>query len=99
MLEVGNELETFRLPMPPEKIANKPVEAIKIFDHPLKFLTYEGSVNKGQGSVKIADSGTYKILNKTDARMDFQFDGKILKGNFTLTLIEKDRWEFRVCVS
>ncbi len=95
MLEAGNLLETYRLPVPPEKIANQPVEAIKIFDHPLKFLTYEGSVNKGLGGVKIIDSGTYQILNKNDAQICLQFDGKILKGKFVLTLIEADHWELR----
>jgi bifunctional non-homologous end joining protein LigD len=95
MFEAGNVLETYRLPVPPEKMSNNPVEAVKIFDHPVKFLTYEGSVNKGQGSVKIADSGIYKILNKTDVQIEFQFDGKILKGKFTLMFIEEDHWELR----
>jgi hypothetical protein len=95
MLEAGNILETYRLPVPPEKITAEPVEAIKIFDHPLRFLTYEGSVNKGQGSVEIADSGIYQILYKTHSCVELQLDGKILKGKFTLTLIEADRWEFR----
>ncbi len=96
MLEAGAVLETYRLAVPPEKITGDPVEAVKIFDHPLKFLTYEGSVNKGQGSAKIADFGIYQIFSKTDSRVEFQFKGKILKGKFTLILIGADRWEFRV---
>ncbi len=93
MLEAGDVLETYRLAVPPEKITAESVEAIKIFDHPLKFLTYEGSVNKGKGTVKIADAGKYQILSKTDNGVDLQFDGKILKGKFTLNHIEENRWE------
>ncbi len=95
MLEADNLLETYRLPVPPEKITAEPVEAIKIFYHPLRFLTYEGSVNKGQGSVEIADSGIYQILDKTNSRIELQFTGKILKCKFTLRLIKDDRWQFR----
>lgn len=94
MLEAGNILETYRLPVPPEKISHQPVEAIKIFGHPIKFLIYEGSVNKGKGTVEIADSGTYQILSKTDTRIELQFAGKILNGKFTLALINDDRWQF-----
>jgi len=94
MLETADALETYRLPVQPENLTAQPVEAVKILDHPLKFLTYQGSVNKGRGTVKIADTGIYKILNKDDTRTDFEFHGKILNGKFTLTLIEQDRYEF-----
>jgi len=93
MLEVADVLETYRLPVPPEKISNQAIEVVKIFDHPLKFLTYEGSVNKGAGSVKIADTGTYQTITQNGINIELQFAGKILHGNFILTLIEKDRWE------
>ena len=96
MLETGDVLETYRLAVPPEKITAEPVEAVKIFDHPLKFLTYEGSVNKGKGTVEIADAGIYQILNKTGNRVDLQFAGKILNGKFALNYIEKNRWELAV---
>ena len=95
MLEAGNVLETYRLAAPPEKITSEPVEAAKIFDHPLKFLTYQGSVNKGTGTVEIADAGIYKILSKNNTHTDFQFNGKILKGKFTLKFIEENQWKLQ----
>lgn len=93
MLEVCGVLQTYRLEMPPEKLPHQANTATKIFDHPLKFLTYEGSVNAGKGSVEIVEAGTYR-LNECEDRQELQLNGKILKGKFTLTHIEGDRWEF-----
>ena len=93
MLETENVLQTFRLELPPEKITNQSCIAVKIFDHPLKFLTYQGSVNQGAGTVEIADKGTYQTLNKTKNRWQLLFDGQILKGEFALTLLEGDNWQ------
>jgi len=93
MLEAENTLQTFRLELPPEKIANQACIAVKIFDHPLKFLTYQGTVNEGTAAVEIADKGTYQTLTKTKNQWQILFDGQILKGNFTLILIEGDNWQ------
>jgi hypothetical protein len=86
MLERGEALETYRLAVPPEEWGNNPVEAVKIFDHPLKFLTYEGIVNKGKGSVKIADSGEYRLISQNESRLTLDFAGTILKGEFILSI-------------
>jgi bifunctional non-homologous end joining protein LigD len=82
MLEKGKVLETYRVNVPPEEWENRQIEAEKIFDHPLKFLTYEGSVNKGKGSIKIADSGEYRIISQNESRLTVAFSGAILKGEF-----------------
>jgi bifunctional non-homologous end joining protein LigD len=95
MFEAGTVLETYRLDLPPENLSSQTNTAIKIFDHPLKFLTYQGSVNKGLGSIEIADSGTYTPLTANSKQQELLLQGKILKGNFRLTLIEKDKWEFK----
>src|SRR4030042_5540467 len=94
MLEIKNALRTYRLDKAPQQLTQTSANAVKIFDHPLKFLTYEGPVNKGRGSVRIADSGTYEILNQSDDRLELDLTGKILKGKFTLSLIESDNWQF-----
>ena len=91
MLEAGGVLETYRVDVPPEELGPKPVEVEKIFDHPLKFLSYEGSVNKGKGSVEIADWGKYEVLSKREGRI--RFKGMVIKGEFTLMRIDGARWE------
>jgi bifunctional non-homologous end joining protein LigD len=82
MLESRDILETYGVNRPPEEWGKEPIEAVKIFDHPLKFLTYEGSVNKGKGSVTIADAGTYRLLTQNENRLTLELSGTILKGEF-----------------
>jgi bifunctional non-homologous end joining protein LigD len=95
MLERNSLLETYRLTLPPEKWGKEAIETVKIFDHPLKFLSYEGSVNEGKGRVKIADYGTYRLIEKDENQKQISFAGKLLMGEFQLCLIEEDRWELR----
>jgi len=95
MLESENgSLQTYRLDKAPQELATFPANAVKIFDHPLRFLTYHGPVNKGQGKVRITESGTYKIIRQDNDRLELNLHGRILKGKFTLTHIEGDSWRF-----
>jgi hypothetical protein len=95
MLESGYFLETYRLAESPEEWEKKAIEAVKIFDHPLKFLSYEGRVNRGKGRVKIADFGTYRLIEKNETQQQISFSGNLFKGEYRLCLIEGDRWELR----
>jgi hypothetical protein len=94
MLETADSLQTYRLDKAPHQLIQSPANAVKIFDHPLKFLTYQGPVNKGRGNVRITESGTYKIVHQTHNLIELDLNGKILKGKFTLTHIEGDNWQF-----
>ncbi|MHC4478682.1 MAG: DNA polymerase ligase N-terminal domain-containing protein [Planctomycetota bacterium] len=93
MLEAGQVLETYRLDMPPAELLTAKATAVRIFDHPPKFLTYEGSVNQGEGSVRIAESGTYQMLTDRPDLRKLRLNGNVLKGTFTLKLIDADTWE------
>jgi hypothetical protein len=95
MLESGGILETYRLALPPEKWAKEVMEAVKIFDHPLKFITYEGPVNKGKGRVDIADYGTYRLIDMDKTQRKILFEGKLFRGEYLFCLIKDDRWEMR----
>lgn len=95
MLETGEVLETYRVGIPPDEWGNKAIEATRIFDHSLKFLSYEGIVNNGKGKVKIADAGTYEVIDKTENKKLIRFDGKVLKGEFELWQREGTRWELK----
>ena len=85
MLEMDDCLWTWRLAVPPAEIKNKIISAERIHDHPLRFLTYEGPIQNGTGSVKIADRGSYQLLEQADNTLTFQSQGKILKGTSTLS--------------
>ena len=80
MLEKSDVLETYRVNKPPEEWGKGLIEAVKIFNHPLKFLTYQGSVNNGKGNVTIADSGVYRLLTENENKLTVDFEGVIVKG-------------------
>ena len=83
MLEREGILETYRLAEPPEKWGKGAIEAVKISDHPLKFLSYEGSVNKGKGRVEIADCGTYRLIKKDENSTADFVRGQIIQGGIS----------------
>jgi hypothetical protein len=95
MLESGGILETYRVSLPPEDWGKKTIEAVKIFDHPLKFLSYEGPVNNGKGQVDIADIGTYRFIKNDENQKLISFSGKQLHGKFQLCLIKDEKWKLR----
>ena len=95
MLEAGDVLETYRLETKPEKLLIKPTIAVRIFDHRLKYLTFEGDLSDDRGSVKIADAGEYNIISESEYRKELEFIGRVLIGKFSFILIEDDRWEVK----
>ena len=94
MLEEGGVLLTFRLEESPTAVLEHSVRAEKIFDHPLRFLTYKGPVQQGTGRVKIVDRGRYEDLDRADGSWHLRFDGDRLNGDFLLTQVEDDLWHF-----
>ena len=75
MLESGEALQTYRLDKAPEEVLHQTANAVRIFNHPLKFLTYQGPVNKGRGSeVEVEDplmagrTGPEPVLSLSEER-------------------------------
>ncbi|MBN1817022.1 MAG: hypothetical protein JW828_06650 [Sedimentisphaerales bacterium] len=93
MIEQADHLATWRLLIDPREIADQPVPLEKIFDHPLRFLTYEGAVQKQTGSVTQSDQGIVHITQWEEKAIDFTAEGKLLKGSFYLHLIEGTLWQ------
>ncbi len=92
MLEKDNKLRTFRVPLPPDKLKDQLCRIEKIFDHPVKFLNYEGSVNDGKGLVEIADSGEYRSRQINEGFFEVEFSGDILNRHFFLKKIKQNTW-------
>jgi hypothetical protein len=95
MFEQDDVLTTFRLENEPAQCLTQEVRAVKIFDHPLRFLTYEGPVQKETGKVRIVDSGVYRFLDRRDDLLALELNGTILKGDFTLIRLNDTEWRFR----
>jgi bifunctional non-homologous end joining protein LigD len=92
MLEQGDVLKTFRLDRPPVDVLTDAVSAVAIADHPVRFLTYEGSVNQGLGCVQIAEKGTYRTTLLTQEFWDAEMEGTILRGRFRLSHVQAEGW-------
>jgi hypothetical protein len=69
------------------------VVAVKIFDHPLRFLTYEGPVQKDMGRVRIVDHGNCEVSDQAGDVITLTLRGMVLQGGFTLTRIEGTFWQ------
>jgi hypothetical protein len=93
MLEQEETLLTFRLPERPENALDHAITATRMADHALRFLTYEGPVQKGAGKVRIVERGTYRFWNETDDRIAMDLQGTLLQGGFVLTREEGAAWE------
>ncbi len=93
MIEQGDTLTTFRLAEGPEQALHHPVQAVRILDHPLRFLTYEGPVQKGTGRVRIVDRGTYALHHETAEALTLDLHGGLLRGTFVLAQKEGTTWE------
>jgi hypothetical protein len=92
MIEWGDKLKTWRLEAPPEKLASQKTKATLIFDHDKKFLTYQGPVNNGKGTVEIVDEGNSSIDLSDEHIIKMKFEGKILLGHFRL-IKTNNLWE------
>lgn len=95
MIERGDVLTTFRLEEPPQAVLDHAVRAAQIFDHPLRFLTYEGSVQEGTGQVRLVDRGACHGSDAKEGLITLDLRGEILQGHFTLTRIDGPHWELR----
>ncbi len=61
--------------------------AVETEDHPLEYATFSGTIpegNYGAGSVKIWDSGTFEVIEKTENKIIFNIKGKKVKGAYVL---------------
>ncbi len=93
MLEQGEVLTTFRLEEPPQVALNGAVGAVRIFDHPLRFLTYEGPVQKGAGHVKIVDRGVCDVSGEAEDAIILDLRGEVLRGRFLLIRSQGTSWQ------
>ncbi len=61
--------------------------AVQTEDHPLEYASFAGEIpagNYGAGSVKIWDSGTFEVIDKSDNKLIFEIKGKKVKGAYVL---------------
>lgn len=92
MLQRGDVLWTWRLAERPEHILSEPIKAERIFDHALRFLSYEGPVQHDTGSVRIVERGDYTLENQTENQLELLVEGQALRGRYQLTRQLDPHW-------
>jgi len=89
MFERGGVLKTFRAAAEP---AGDKIALEESFDHPLKFLDREGELRQVPGRVERWDTGTFKTLEWTDARIRLECSGRRWNATYLLEKQDGKRW-------
>jgi len=61
--------------------------AVPTEDHPIEYADFEGTIPKGMygaGTVKIYDKGKAKVNLWTDDKIEFELEGKKLRGPYVM---------------
>lgn len=80
-------LKSWAVPKEPPAEGGVKRLAVGVEDHPVDYISFEGEIPEGQygaGIVKIWDSGSFNLKNRTENEIEFELLGKKLKGNYAL---------------
>ncbi|MBN2063378.1 MAG: hypothetical protein JW745_01150 [Sedimentisphaerales bacterium] len=98
MLRLGEVLLTWQVDKEPDHWSAEPLPCRRIFDHRLKYLTYEGDISGDRGRVQIYASGQYQCYNDLIAghslpdSLSVTLLGRQYSGELTLTRQKDDLW-------
>lgn len=85
MIEQTRVLRTWRLAQPPENATNtEGIACLKIGDHRLDYLEYEGPVSGNRGHVTRHDEGRCVIVKESGDRVVLEFAGRKANGQFVM---------------
>ncbi|MEM0230776.1 MAG: DNA polymerase ligase N-terminal domain-containing protein [Candidatus Woesearchaeota archaeon] len=91
-LELDGVLKSWAVPKePPTKPGIKRL-AVEVEDHDISYIDFEGTIPEGSygaGTVKIWDSGTFKLESRRPEKIVFKLDGKKMKGEYVLLKFSK----------
>jgi len=101
-LEIDGVLKSWAVPKEPAKTVGLKRLAMQTEDHPIEYIDFEGVIpegNYGAGTVKVWDSGKFKMLRDSKPRPEegnllFELTGKKLKGNYALIHTGDKKWLF-----
>jgi bifunctional non-homologous end joining protein LigD len=91
-LELDKVLKSWAVPKEPPKEEGIKRLAVQVEDHDLNYISFQGTIPKGMygaGTVKIWDKGTFKLIERTDNKLEFELKGKKLKGRYELVRFDK----------
>ena len=74
-----------------EPPADREQRCRRIFDHPRRFLTYEGPLREGLGRVTRHDAGTCQLEGDPDETLVLTLTGATIAGTFRLRRLSASR--------
>ncbi len=94
-LEIGGVLKSWAVPKGVPLQSGIRRLAVETEDHPLDYINFEGVIPEGEygaGSVKIWDSGAYKLLKSDQKKMEFHLEGSRVNGEYALVKTGDKSW-------
>ncbi len=91
-------MATWRLAAWPVGPAGR-IAAERIADHRWHYITYEGPVGGGRGTVRRLDRGELRIVEQTKDGLVVELFGEVAAGVWRLTRIADPRWELSAIAS
>ncbi len=72
------------------------VPAIRLADHRLAFLEYEGPLSGNRGEVRRVAAGEFAWSVRDESRVELSFGVGMLGGQAILGLIDAEHWQLRI---
>ena len=91
-LELDEVLKSWAVPKEPSTDPATKRLAVETEDHPLAYARFEGNIpegNYGAGNVKIWDTGSFELAERSDKKIAVDLKGKKLKGKFFLVKFDR----------
>jgi hypothetical protein len=95
LLERGDALAAWRLPAPPAELSPEDAAVERLPDHRTAYLTYEGEVSGGRGTVRRMDAGTCEVEAWGDDRVAVRLAGAHARGLLELAAQPDGAWRAR----
>lgn len=94
-LELDGVLKSWAVPKGPPETAGVKRLAVAVDDHPLDYISFEGTIPEGQygaGKVEIWDKGTFDLEKRNEKSIALVFHGGMLKGDYRLIRTKNKNW-------
>lgn len=91
-LELDKVLKSWAIPKEPPTEEGIKRLAVQVEDHSLDYINFHSTIPKGMygaGTVKIWDKGTFRLIDRTENKLEFELKGKKLKGIYELIKFSK----------
>jgi hypothetical protein len=97
MLEHQGGLRTWALEKLPS--GGETVTALRLHDHRLAYLDFEGDVSPGRGRVSRVDAGEFTVTTDDESLLVVAIRGRLLVGRLTLQQTADDPHRWRISLA